>query len=561
MSKKAPLLGLPRSVKLAEIASKKGFTPKTDAEKRATRELLKKQTRLEQVSSSLNVPTPSSENLHGLHQDMMEVDDSWASLPVWEIDFYERNPRKSNNAAYEELKESIRVNLILQPLTVTRRSSAARYFIYAGGNTRLQAIKELWEETHDPKYRETRVIIKAWRGEAAVLLAHMAENTQRNDMTFWDRANGILDIKKEIEQERGKALSHREFEAELKKAGIQTDLRTISMYRYAIERLSEVGRWLSGLAVRTLQPRLNLMLKLGNHFDIEEPDFHEGIVNPACRALSAEIHGGGATFAPELLIARCEGLMCGRLGLEARDLGKMLTALERFPEMSFEELKRICKPQPPIASPQPGHHQPARALESKVKAVAGNPEQASAEGLAGGQQVVPAADPGSVRTEPSVVAAAPAPAPENPIHVDEGNDFQHLANKLLVRAGIGSCYEVAPTMPKGYLMGFPKDGPLDLKDNAQSRQAAWWVLALASGQFERETCRKALPEGNEWRALILEESGDETLDGLELAIQHNIGGQGEFLAIPWLANPADEIAGLCLEVLSLLRAAGHGRAS
>jgi len=53
--------------------------------------------------------------------------------------------------------------------------------------------------------------------------------------------------------------------------------------------------------------------------------------------------------------------------------------------------------------------------------------------------------------------------------------------------------------------------------------------------------------------LILEEGSQETLGGLELAIQHNIGGQGEFLPIPWLLNPDNPIAGVCLELLLVIR--------
>jgi hypothetical protein len=128
-----------------------------------------------------------------------------------------------------------------------------------------------------------------------------------------------------------------------------------------------------------------------------------------------------------------------------------------------------------------------------------------------------------------------------------------LIQQVLVSAGLGSCYEPAPDMPMGYCMGFPKDGPLDLKENAQSRQAAWWVLAMASGQFEADVCRSGLNDPNEWRTLILEEGSQETLGGLELAIQHNIGGQGEFLPIPWLLNPDNPIAGVCLELLSVIR--------
>jgi len=128
-----------------------------------------------------------------------------------------------------------------------------------------------------------------------------------------------------------------------------------------------------------------------------------------------------------------------------------------------------------------------------------------------------------------------------------------LIQQVLVSAGLGSCYEPALGMPMGYCMGFPKDGPLDLKENAQSRQAAWWVLAMASGQFEPDVCRSGLDDSNEWRTLILEEGSQETLGGLELAIQHNIGGQGEFLPIPWLLNPDNPIAGVCLELLLVIR--------
>jgi len=108
-------------------------------------------------------------------------------------------------------------------------------------------------------------------------------------------------------------------------------------------------------------------------------------------------------------------------------------------------------------------------------------------------------------------------------------------------------------MPLGYVMGFPKDGPLDLKEQAQSRQAAWWVLSMASSQFDPDICRAGLDEANVWRGLILEESDAQTLGGLELEIQHNIGGQGEFLAMPWLMNTENPIAGACLSLLSLIR--------
>lgn len=541
--KKSPLMNIPSSIKMVDLAAKHGFTPKSDSEKRTVRERLKLE-----VSNSLNVPAPNSES--GLKHDT-EVDDSWASLPVTAVHFYERNPRKANNEAYAELKESIRVNGILQPLTVTKRPGETHYILYAGGNTRLQAIRELWEETGDPKFRETRVIIKAWRGEASVLLAHMAENTQRNDMTFWDRANGTLEIKRQMEEEGGKTLSHREFEAEIKKFGLQTDLRTLSMYRFAVEKIADVGPWLSGLAVRAIQPRLNLLLKLANHHDIEESAFYAEVVTPTAKTIAGMVLEDSHAFTADLFLGRCEASLSARLELTERDMGKFLTAMERFPDMTLEGLQRICKPQRPVepqtqSTPESvgqelGKSSQSIALAPRLLGITTPTKPTATEHGERSQRV-------SSTASHSTVSFPPIPAERG-----ESDRLMTLIQQVLVSAGLGSCYEPSPGMPMGYCMGFPKDGPLDLKENAQSRQAAWWVLAMASGQFETEVCRSGLEEPNEWRTLILEEGSQETLGGLELAIQHNIGGQGEFLPIPWLLNPDNPIAGVCLELLSVIR--------
>lgn len=552
--KKPPLLGIPPSIKITDLAARHGYKPKSEEEKRATRDKLK----LELATESLNVTAPNSRS--GLRHDT-EVDDSWASLPVISIHFYERNPRKANNEAYAELKESIRVNGILQPLSVTKRPGEGHYILFAGGNTRLQAIRELWEETGEAKFRETRVIVKKWRGESAVLLAHMAENTQRNDMTFWDRANGTLELKKQLEEENGQSLSYRDFETALKKAGVQVNLQSISAYRFAVERVPDIGPWLSGLSVRNIQPRLNLLLKLANHHDLEEDSFYNQIVTPAAKGIAQDVLAGEA-FSADQFLASVERALCSRLDIEARDMSRMLTAIERFPNMTLEDLRKLCKPAPPVSSaaaaqvsssnlkvergetepvgtapvkaaPQP-HNSKASTPIAAIKVTGNDPAEEQ-------PTTSPAGSPEVKATE----SASPLPAPENRI--------AELVQEIVVQAGLGSCYEAAPAMPLGYVMGFPKDGPLDLKDQAQSRQAAWWVLAMASGQFDPDACRAGLDEASVWRGLILEESDSQTLGGLELEIQHNIGGQGEFLPIPWLMNSENAIAGACLSLLSLIR--------
>lgn len=549
--KKPPLLGIPPSVKITDLAARHGFQPKPEEEKRAMRDKFK----LELAKESLNVPAPNSRSR--LRYDT-EVDDAWASLPVTSVHFYERNPRKANNEAFAELKESIRVNGILQPLSVTKRPGENHYILFAGGNTRLQAIRELWEETGDEKFRETRVIVKKWRGESAVLIAHMAENTQRNDMTFWDRANGTLELKKQLEDEGGQPLSHRDFESALKKAGVQVNLQSISAYRFAVERVPDIGPWLSGLSVRNIQPRLNLLLKLANHHDLEEDTFYSQIVTPAAKGIAQDVLAGEA-FSADQFLAAVERALCSRLDIEARDMGRMLTAIERFPNMTLEDLRKLCKPAPPAstaasaqvssATLRPGRGETGPETTTHAKTT---PQSDISKTRTPTVSVKVTGNNYSAAQQDSASVGAGASESEFPLPAPE-NRVVELVQEIVVQAGLGSCYEAAPDMPLGYVMGFPKDGPLDLKEQAQSRQAAWWVLSMASGQFDPDTCRAALDEANVWRGLILEESDAQTLGGLELEIQHNIGGQGEFLAIPWLMNTENPIAGACLSLLSLIR--------
>ena len=560
-NRKAPLLGMPPNM-ISKIAAKQGFVPKTDAEKARIREQAK-QAQIDLVRNALNVASPTSQSPSLRLNE--EVDDAWAVLPVDAVHFYEHNPRKTSNSAFLELKGSIRVNGILQPLSVTKRPNESHYILFAGGNTRLQAIKALWEETGDAKFREARVITKAWRGEAAVLLAHMAENTQRNDMTFWDRACGTLEIKRQMEEETGVDLTFRDFEAALKRSGIQSSLQTISMYRFALDRLPEVGQWLSGLTVRTMQPKLNLLAKLAARHNIEADAFYSTVTTPVLGAFRVQIEAGEASFSSDVLVERWEGALAGQLELDGVVLKKMLTALERFPEMQLHELLRVCQPvqpepnagQVPMVRSQGTSHAP-RAADTSRQSMPASGAGETKPGAAAPFQTKSSAEIPSIPSStseafPSAHAFAPDDAPDSP----EGElTLLTLCHRLMSEAGLASCYEEAEALPLGFYVGFPNDGPLDLKDQAESRQAAWWVIAMVTGQFDAELCRTALPDGSEWRSMILEDGSVETLGGLELSIQHNIGGQGEFLPIQWMLNPDNPVAGLALQILAVARSQG-----
>ena len=80
------------------------------------------------------------------------VDDNAITLRVTDIQPYEKNPRQAANPLFDTIKASIRQRGMDAPLKVTRRPGATHYVVAAGGNTRLLAQLQLWQETADPRF-------------------------------------------------------------------------------------------------------------------------------------------------------------------------------------------------------------------------------------------------------------------------------------------------------------------------------------------------------------------------------------------------------------------------
>lgn len=159
-------------------------------------------------------------------------------LDVRDIVPYEHNPRQSNNPEYDAIKASIRIDGMIQPLVVTRRPGADAYTVGAGGNTRLQIVKELFEETGDACYARIPCRVIAWTDDAQVLLAHLKENDLRGDLSFIDRARAVLDLKARLELEEGRSeLSHRALAAELTTRGYPISHNLVIDMSYAVEKL------------------------------------------------------------------------------------------------------------------------------------------------------------------------------------------------------------------------------------------------------------------------------------------------------------------------------------
>ena len=159
-------------------------------------------------------------------------------LTLEQIKPYDRNPRRDRNPRYDEIKESIRAQGGLNtPLNVTKRPGEERYMVEAGGNTRLQILQELWDETKNECFFRINAQYRPWVSESHVLTAHLVENELRGEMTLLDKALGLQALKEQLEEEAGEPLSRNEFLRRLKEIGYSVSKRQIIRMQYLAERL------------------------------------------------------------------------------------------------------------------------------------------------------------------------------------------------------------------------------------------------------------------------------------------------------------------------------------
>ena len=131
---------------------------------------------------------------------------------------------------------------------------SAGYVLWGGGGTRLRIVKELAAETGGARFAAVPCLLRPWRGEAELLLAHLKENELRGAIDFVDLAAALADVKTLLERESGATLDGRPREWSVDPvAEYETVFRALcACYDGAGWDLSDLGRALAQeMAVRS----------------------------------------------------------------------------------------------------------------------------------------------------------------------------------------------------------------------------------------------------------------------------------------------------------------------
>ena len=105
-------------------------------------------------------------------------------------------------------------------LPITRRPGQCHYRVAEGGNTVLRILKDLYEETQDPRFHTVQCLFEPWVSESETLIAHLVENDARGELLFIDRARAVSELRGLLEQEVGQKLSTRELHRDIAGAGV-----------------------------------------------------------------------------------------------------------------------------------------------------------------------------------------------------------------------------------------------------------------------------------------------------------------------------------------------------
>ncbi|MBL8445342.1 MAG: hypothetical protein JNK52_14950 [Zoogloeaceae bacterium] len=524
------------------------------------------------VSRSVNIANPA-DNTDSLSQEM----EGLIQLRISDVDPYDKNPRQHENERYDDIKESIRVSNVLSPLVVTRRPGAPRFMVGAGGNTRLKAQQELWAETGEARFEYLLGIYRPWASEVTTLVSHLAENELRGGLTFWDRANGVWALKREIEAELGRHLSLRQLRDEMLARGLRVAIGVLSFYGFAVEQLAELGPATARLthpSIRDLQPsttHLQRYCMLNGLSDADWATLRAEALKPLANILTQDVYEDDETegtkrirpLDPARIITALERAVAAHLNQSLADVQALRHLAETYPKASLDELrlrnrnKTLGAVPPSIVRPAPSPRTEGAAPPARTGQGSGAVESSPVRSV-----VTLQAQP-SPRIDVSDDGTAGAdPADDDPDLDTDANPHGSATDAIVAftrACGVADLLRLCEALPSGYYMEIPAAGAFLDGDEAQPyRYAGWWIAAMHSGQIDGEHSDH-MPEDSLWRQVQRMEAGhDET--ALQWHIETTLGNPPGLVELgQWFLHCPDHILASHESLLRRLRSLAGAR--
>ncbi|MGH8671895.1 MAG: hypothetical protein ACREUA_07650, partial [Burkholderiales bacterium] len=385
----------------------------------------------------------------------------------------------------------------------------------------------------------TSVVFRPWLSEAHVLSAHLVENEQRGDMTFWDKSNAVFALKEMLETESGQALTLRQLEDALKQAGLAASRSALSRYQFARQKLSPLGSAAAHLVepdIRKIQPHFNLLRRYAHeHSTITEEQLYADVLNPILLRHGEHFDETGV-------------FDCGRLCAESEEA--LAAYVGRSPEQLRAAMRQFAEPSRENVEPESDSTQPVQDSCIRDESRASGTQR----GKAASRAFIATPEPPLAENEIGADQAlaqrptTPAQSPEQ----DLLDQIEETVNQFARSCDIADCLRCCPDMPGGFYMELP-GAPLDMGNANPLRHPGWWLLALISKQMDASLTHR-LPPDSRWCRARRADARAADDDDLGVLIETQLLGpiSPNYLA-DWLLDPANEPASLYLSTLQLMR--------
>ena len=157
------------------------------------------------------------------------------------IDEIEPLPYKSDGLELE-IDETLRLSIkqvgLQDPFVVAQPPGRSKCVLIAGGNSRLLALRQLWNESRAKRYSRVRCLVADWPGEFRACLAHLITNDVRTHASFLERAEDLVHIvENHVSTKLGRTFTQRDAVLLLNDNGYPISQATFGYMMYVVRRL------------------------------------------------------------------------------------------------------------------------------------------------------------------------------------------------------------------------------------------------------------------------------------------------------------------------------------